>query len=288
MEERLQKILSAAGLCSRRQAEEWLKAGRVTVDGVTASLGDKADGTCSVIAVDGKPISAAPEKVYLMLNKPRGYVTTLSDERGRPTAAALTADCGARVYPVGRLDMDSDGLLLMTNDGDFAQRMAHPSHRQEKEYHVTVAGNLPGCDKRLGALTALEDGTPIVPARVKGAPAQRRDLGPLRDHLPGSQPPDPADVRPDGPDGKTAPAGAGGLPGAGGSAPGKMAGSGRQKRWRRFWRRGELLPGKAYICLDKAGDFPYNTERKSVEGEKARWICHQRAGGRCKPAEGPA
>ena len=87
MEERLQKILSAAGLCSRRQAEEWLKAGRVTVDGVTASLGDKADGTCSVIAVDGKPISAAPKKVYLMLNKPRGYVTTLSDERGRPTAA---------------------------------------------------------------------------------------------------------------------------------------------------------------------------------------------------------
>lgn len=167
VEERLQKILSAAGLCSRRQAEEWLKAGRVTVDGVTASLGDKADGTCSVIAVDGKPISAAPEKVYLMLNKPRGYVTTLSDERGRPTAAALTADCGARVYPVGRLDMDSDGLLLMTNDGDFAQRMAHPSHRREKEYHVTVAGNLPGCDKRLGALTALEDGTPIVPARVK-------------------------------------------------------------------------------------------------------------------------
>lgn len=167
MEERLQKILSAAGLCSRRQAEEWLKAGRVTVDGVTASLGDKADAERSAIAVDGKPISAAPEKVYLMLNKPRGYVTTLSDERGRPTAASLTADCGVRVYPVGRLDMDSDGLLLMTNDGDFAQRMAHPSHRREKEYHVTVAGNLTGCDKRLASLTALEDGTPIVPAKVK-------------------------------------------------------------------------------------------------------------------------
>ena len=167
MEERLQKILSAAGLCSRRQAEEWLKAGRVTVDGVTASLGDKADTERSAIAVDGKPISAAPEKVYLMLNKPRGYVTTLSDERGRPTAASLTTDCGVRVYPVGRLDMDSDGLLLMTNDGDFAQRMAHPSHRKDKEYHVTVSGALPGCDKRLGALTALEDGTPIVPAKVK-------------------------------------------------------------------------------------------------------------------------
>lgn len=167
MEERLQKILSAAGLCSRRQAEEWLKAGRVTVDGVAASLGDKADAERSAIAVDGKLISAAPEKVYLMLNKPRGYVTTLSDERGRPTAASLTADCGVRVYPVGRLDMDSEGLLLMTNDGDFAQRMAHPSHRKDKEYHVTVSGALPGCDKRLGALTALEDGTPIVPAKVK-------------------------------------------------------------------------------------------------------------------------
>ena len=167
MEERLQKILSAAGLCSRRQAEEWLKAGRVTVDGVTASLGDKADAERSAIAVDGKPISAAPEKVYLMLNKPRGYVTTLSDERGRPTAASLTADCGVRVYPVGRLDMDSDGLLLMTNDGDFAQRMAHPSHRREKEYQVTVSGALSGCDRRLASLTALEDGTPIVPAKVK-------------------------------------------------------------------------------------------------------------------------
>ena len=167
MEERLQKILSAAGLCSRRQAEEWLKAGRVTVDGVTASLGDKADKDHSVIAVDGKPLAAEPEKVYLMLNKPRGYVTTLSDERGRPTAASLTADCGVRVYPVGRLDMDSEGLLLMTNDGDFAQRMAHPRHRREKEYHVTVSGSLPGCDRRLEALTALEDGTPIAPAQVR-------------------------------------------------------------------------------------------------------------------------
>lgn len=167
MEERLQKILSAAGLCSRRQAEAWLKAGRVTVNGVPASLGDKADKDRSVVAVDGKPISAPPEKVYLVLNKPRGYVTTLSDERGRPTAASLTADCGARVYPVGRLDMDSEGLLLMTNDGDFAQRMAHPSHRREKEYQVTVSGDLPGCDRRLASLTALEDGAPIVPARVK-------------------------------------------------------------------------------------------------------------------------
>ena len=167
MEERLQKILSAAGLCSRRQAEAWLQAGRVTVNGVPAALGDRADRDRDLIAVDGKPLTAVPEKVYLLLHKPRGYVTTLSDERGRPTAAALTADCGARVYPVGRLDMDSEGLLLMTNDGDFAQRMAHPRHRREKEYHVTVSGSLPGCDRRLEALTALEDGTPIAPAQVR-------------------------------------------------------------------------------------------------------------------------
>ena len=167
MEERLQKILSAAGLCSRRQAEAWLQAGRVTVNGVPAALGDRADRDRDLIAVDGKPLTAVPEKVYLLLHKPRGYVTTLSDERGRPTVAALTADCGARVYPVGRLDMDSEGLLLVTNDGDFAQRMAHPRHRREKEYHVTVSGSLPGCDRRLEALTALEDGTPIAPAQVR-------------------------------------------------------------------------------------------------------------------------
>ena len=166
MEERLQKILSAAGLCSRRQAEEWLKAGRVTVDGRIAALGDKADPERSAVAVDGKPLAPPPEKVYLMLNKPRGYVTTLSDERGRAAVAELTADCVTRVYPVGRLDCDSDGLLLLTNDGDFAQRMAHPSHRKEKEYHVTVTGRLAGCERRLAALTALEDGSPIVPARV--------------------------------------------------------------------------------------------------------------------------
>lgn len=174
MEERLQKILSAAGLCSRRQAEEWLKAGRVTVDGRVAALGDRADVERSAIAVDGKSLAAPPEKVYLMLNKPRGYVTTLSDERGRSAVAELTADCGTRVYPVGRLDRDSDGLLLMTNDGAFAQRMAHPSHRKEKEYRVTVAGRLSGCERRLAALTALEDGSPIVPARVA---VLRRDGG---------------------------------------------------------------------------------------------------------------
>ena len=166
MEERLQKILSAAGVCSRRQAEEYLRAGRVTVNGKKAALGDKADADCDRIAVDGRLIQPEQERIYLMLHKPRGYVTTLSDERGRKTVVELTRDCGARVYPVGRLDMDSEGLLLLTNDGAFAQRLAHPSHEMEKEYHVTVTGCLSGCAERLGALTALEDGTPIRPAQV--------------------------------------------------------------------------------------------------------------------------
>lgn len=165
--ERLQKILSAAGVCSRRQAEEYLRAGRVVVNGAVAALGDKADPNRDRILVDGRPVAVQEEKFYLMLHKPRGYVTTLSDEKGRKTVVELTADCGTRVYPVGRLDMDSEGLLLLTNDGAFAQRLAHPSHEMEKEYHVTVTGKLGGCKERLESLTALEDGTPIVPARVR-------------------------------------------------------------------------------------------------------------------------
>ena len=133
----------------------------------TAGLGDRADPAKDDVCLDGRPVSLPQERLYLMLHKPRGYVTTLSDERGRRTAAELTADCGVRVYPVGRLDMNSEGLLLLTNDGDFAQRLAHPGHGMEKEYHVTVTGQLEGCRERLGALRALEDGTPIAPARVE-------------------------------------------------------------------------------------------------------------------------
>lgn len=165
--ERLQKILSSAGVCSRRQAEALIQSGRVTVNGVPARLGDRADPTQDDVRVDGNAVMPAGERLYVLLHKPRGYVTTLSDERGRPTVAELVSDCGGRVYPVGRLDMDSEGLLLLTNDGGFAQRMAHPSHRLEKEYHVTVSGRLAGCRERLARITALEDGSPIVPARVK-------------------------------------------------------------------------------------------------------------------------
>ena len=137
MTERLQKILSSRGLCSRRKAEEWITAGRVTVNGAVAALGDSADPDVDEIRVDGKELPKPDDFVYIMLNKPRGYVTTLSDEKGRPNAAQLV-DCGKRVYPVGRLDMDSEGLLLFTNDGEFANRLMHPKHEVNKTYRVLV------------------------------------------------------------------------------------------------------------------------------------------------------
>ena len=140
MKERLQKILSARGVASRRKAEEMITAGRVFVNGVCASLGDTADPELDQITVDGDIIPSPQKKVYIILHKPRGYVTTLSDEKGRRNAAELVAGCGMRVYPVGRLDMDSEGLLLFTNDGDFAQKMMHPSHEVDKTYLVTVKG----------------------------------------------------------------------------------------------------------------------------------------------------
>lgn len=142
MEERLQKLLSAAGFCSRRKAEEYLQAGRVTVNGITAALGDKADPERDVVAVDGQAVGRPAAHTYIMLHKPRGYVTTLSDEKGRKTVAQLVADCPARVWPVGRLDMDSEGLLLLTDDGELTHRLTHPSHGVEKEYRVTVTGDV--------------------------------------------------------------------------------------------------------------------------------------------------
>ena len=165
MEERLQKLLSAAGVCSRRTAEGYITAGRVSVNGAPAELGQRADPDRDDIRVDGRPLSPKAELVYLMLNKPRGYVTTLSDEKGRRTVADLTADCGARVWPVGRLDLDSEGLLLMTNDGDLTRRLLHPSGEVEKTYHVTVRGAVAGAAERLAAIRDLE-GEPIRPAGV--------------------------------------------------------------------------------------------------------------------------
>ena len=166
MEERLQKILSAAGVCSRRAAERYIEAGRVTVNGETAQLGTRADPARDQVHLDDKPLPKQAEPVYLLLNKPRGYVTTLSDERGRRTVAELVADCGARVYPVGRLDLDSEGLLLLTNDGELAQRLTRPSGEIEKTSHVWVHGPVEGAAERLSRLRELE-GEPIRPARVE-------------------------------------------------------------------------------------------------------------------------
>ncbi|MBP3305858.1 MAG: rRNA pseudouridine synthase [Oscillospiraceae bacterium] len=140
MTERLQKILSARGVASRRAAEEIIRAGRIRVNGRTAALGESADPDTDEILLDGRPLPSRQENVYIMLNKPRGYVTTLSDEKGRQNVAELVADCGARVYPVGRLDMDSEGLLLLTNDGQFANELMHPKHEVDKIYEVWVTG----------------------------------------------------------------------------------------------------------------------------------------------------
>ena len=140
MTERIQKILSACGVASRRQAEQMILQGRVTCNGVPCVLGQTADPDCDEIMVDGTPLPKSGERVYILLHKPRGYVTTLSDEKGRKNVASLVQDCATRVYPVGRLDMDSEGLLIFTNDGEFANHMMHPSHEVQKTYKVTVTG----------------------------------------------------------------------------------------------------------------------------------------------------
>lgn len=140
MKERIQKILASRGVASRRAAEKMIEEGRVTCNGQICSLGMAADADIDTILLDGKPLPSKSKFVYLMLNKPRGYVTTMSDEKGRKDVSTLVSDCPHRVYPVGRLDMDSEGLLLFTNDGDFANRMMHPSHNVDKVYKVHVIG----------------------------------------------------------------------------------------------------------------------------------------------------
>ena len=166
MIQRLQKLLSERGVASRRKAEEMINAGRVCVNGQTATLGQSADPETDVILVDGSPLPSPTDHVYILLNKPRGYVTTLSDERGRKTVAELVADCGTRVYPVGRLDYDSEGLLILTNDGEFANTMMHPRHQVEKTYAVQVTGYHPGATALLERPIEL-DGYKIRPPKIQ-------------------------------------------------------------------------------------------------------------------------
>ena len=164
--ERVQKLIAAAGICSRRAAEELITASRVTVDGAVCALGDRADSEVNEIRIDGELVRFTEEKRYLMLNKPRGYVTTMADEKGRKTAAELVENCGVRVYPVGRLDMDSEGLLLFTNDGELTNRLLHPKFEADKTYHVRVTGNV---EEGADLLRAMRDlaGEPISPAAVR-------------------------------------------------------------------------------------------------------------------------
>ena len=166
MEERLQKILSACGAASRREAEKMIMDGRVTVNGRPAVTGQKADAEKDDIRLDGKSLWKPDKLYYVMLHKPRGYVTTMHDEKDRPTVQELTAEIGVRLYPIGRLDMDSEGLLLMTNDGEFANMVGHPSAGKAKTYHVTVVGDVSRAVEPLGK-SFLLDGVRTRPAKVE-------------------------------------------------------------------------------------------------------------------------
>ena len=138
MNERIQKILSEAGICSRRSAEKLIEQGRVKVNGIIAKIGESADIDTDEITVDGKIVTKKSDYIYIMLNKPRGYVTTLSDEAGRKCVTELVEGLGERVYPIGRLDMHSEGMLLMTNDGELAYKLTHPKHEIYKKYLVKI------------------------------------------------------------------------------------------------------------------------------------------------------
>lgn len=166
MEERIQKIMASRGVASRRASEELILQGRVTCNGQVCGLGDRADPERDTILVDGRPLPSTPDAIYILLHKPRGYVTTLSDEKGRKNVSQLVSDCPQRVYPVGRLDMDSEGLLLLTNDGELANHLMHPRHVVDKVYQAWVQGFTPEGLERLAQPIEL-DGYRIRKPNVK-------------------------------------------------------------------------------------------------------------------------
>ena len=166
--ERLQKLIAQAGICSRREAEKIISAGRVTVDGkIIRELGAKADPSKNKIRVDGKLLHFAAEKIYLLLNKPRGYVSTVKDERGRKTVLELLGEnFSERVWPVGRLDLNSEGLLILTNDGDLTNALIHPRFEVSKTYRAKISGDV--TEEKLDKLRAgieLDDGL-TAPAEI--------------------------------------------------------------------------------------------------------------------------
>ena len=171
MEQRLQKLIATAGIASRRHAEELIIAGRVTVNGeVIRELGTKADPERDHIKVNGKLINPqlkARDKVYVLLNKPRGYLSTVSDPEGRPLVTELLPPNLGRLHPVGRLDFNTEGLLLLTNDGDFTNFVTAARNRVEKVYEVKVKGvPVEGAIQRLRRGVTLEDGTRTAPANI--------------------------------------------------------------------------------------------------------------------------
>lgn len=164
---RLQKYFTDCGVMSRRAAEEQIRLGRVLVNGRVASLGDTVEVGVDTVEYNGRPVvPTCDEKICIALNKPRGFVTTMSDEKDRRNVSMLVSSLGARVYPIGRLDMDSDGLLLLTNDGELANRLTHPKHEIPKIYHVAVRGAV-SADKinALGKKMVI-DGYEILPVKV--------------------------------------------------------------------------------------------------------------------------
>ena len=167
MRQRLQKLISAAGMASRRRSEELIKAGKVTVNGIPALIGDSADPETDIIFVEGRLLAEPAERTYIMLNKPRGYVTTLKDEKNRRCVSELVKDIGVRLYPVGRLDMYSEGLLIMTDDGEFANRLMHPSSQTDKTYYAWVKGKLSETALKVLESPLVIDGYRISPAEVK-------------------------------------------------------------------------------------------------------------------------
>ncbi|MGH9062950.1 MAG: pseudouridine synthase [Acidimicrobiales bacterium] len=163
--ERLQKVLARTGFGSRRVCEDLIRAGRVTVNGLPAQLGQRVDPDADRVAVDGRPVGVRPDLVYYLLNKPTGVITTASDPAGRPRVLDLVP-AHPRVFPVGRLDADTEGLLVLTNDGELAQHLTHPSFGVEKEYLAEVEGTpLPGVLRQLRQGVALDDGR-TSPAKV--------------------------------------------------------------------------------------------------------------------------
>lgn len=154
---RLQKYLAKCGICSRRKAEEYIKDGCVTVDGeVVTEMGTTVAPGISKVNFKGRPVEAEETLVYYLLNKPKGYVTTLKDPQGRPVVTSLIKDCSARLFPVGRLDLDTEGALILTNDGTLAQKIQHPSHKTDKTYEALVRGT-PSTE----AIRQLEAGIPL-------------------------------------------------------------------------------------------------------------------------------